>query len=122
MASIKLSALISRLRDEGVTSVEISYDGSGDSGSIGDVYINRGLKYPQYDSEEQDRLQALFSGELEDFGYHILNNHYNWDWYNDDGGYGNVYINVEDSTVSVNGYVRTTAEAYESIDIETLDY
>ena len=122
MASIKLSALISRLRDEGVTSVEISYDGSGDSGSIGDVYINRGLKYPQYDSEEQDRLQALFSGELEDFGYHILNNYYHWDWYNNDGGYGNVCINVEDSEVSVNGYVRTTEEAYESVNIEDLDY
>jgi hypothetical protein len=122
MASIKLSALISRLRDEGVSSVEISYDGSGDSGSIGDVYINRGLKYPSYDAEEHDRLQALFSGELEDFGYHILNNYYHWDWYNNEGGYGNVVIDVATSEVSVEGYVREVADAHESIDIETLDY
>ena len=97
MASIKLSALISRLRDEGITSVYINYDGSGDSGSISDI-------------------------DFEPFGYHILNNHYDWDWYNNDGGYGNVSIDVEDSTVSVNGYVRTTDEAYEKINIEDLDY
>lgn len=122
MASIKLSALISRLRDEGVSSVEISYDGSGDSGSIGDVYINRGLKYPQYDAEEHNRLQALFSGELEDFGYHILNNYYDWDWYNNEGGYGNVVIDVATSEVSVNGYVREVVDASVSVDIETIDY
>ena len=121
MASIKLSALISRLRDEGVTSVEISYDGSGDSGSIEDVYINKGL-HPSSDYLERDRLQALFCGELEDFGYHILNNYYHWDWYNNDGGYGSVVINVDTSEVSVNGYVREVADAHESIDIETIDY
>ena len=118
MASIKLSALISRLRDEGVTSVYINYDGSGDSGSISDI----DFEPFRYGTDEYVKVNEMFSGELEDFGYHILNNHYDWDWYNNDGGYGNVCINVEDSMVSVNGYVRTTDEAYESIDIQTLDY
>jgi hypothetical protein len=118
MASIKLSALISRLRDEGITRVYINYDGSGDSGSISDI----DFEPFRYGTDEYVKANEMFSGELEDFGYHILNNHYNWDWYNNDGGYGNVSIDVEDSTVSVNGYVRTTEEAYESVNIEDLDY
>ena len=37
MASIKLAALMSRLRDLDIERVEIRYDGSGDSGSVEDV-------------------------------------------------------------------------------------
>ena len=118
MASIKLSALISRLRDEGVISVYINYDGSGDSGSISDI----DFEPFQYGTDEYVKVNEMFSGELEDFGYHILNNYYHWDWYNNEGGYGNVVIDVATSEVSVEGYVREVADAHESIDIETLDY
>ena len=119
MASIKLSALISRLRDEGVTHVEINYSGSGDSGSIEDVYISTSK---DYNREESDRLHAIFGAELQDLGYHILENHYSWDWYNNEGGYGSVNIDVKTSDISINGYVRDITNAHAFVDIEQVDY
>ena len=118
MASIKLSALISRLRDAGVTHVEINYSGSGDSGSVEDVYITTS----KYDKEEQDELHATFDGELQDLGYHILEHHYHWDWYNNEGGYGSVNIDVKTSEIFINGYVREVTDASESVDIEQVNY
>ena len=122
MASIKLSALISRLRDEGVTHVEINYSGSGDSGSVEDVYITKGNSSKDYNQEEADRLHAIFDAELQDLGYHILENHYSWDWYNNEGGYGSVGINVATSDISINGYVREVVDASTEVDIEQINY
>jgi len=118
MASVKLSSLISRLRDEGVIQVEIRYDGSGDSGSVEDIELVTG----NHDRENQKRLDDMFDEELRDFAYHVLEHHYDWDWYNNEGGYGSVDINVETSEISINGYVREVVDASTSVDVDQIEY
>jgi hypothetical protein len=66
MASTKVAALMSRLRDLDIQRVEIRYDGSGDSGSIEDVEFYR-EKWETIDDVAED-----LRGLCEDLGYHIL--------------------------------------------------
>jgi hypothetical protein len=108
--------MLETLRAAGATSVVISFDGSGDSGSIESVQIYEGAQlcnlnylvtYPTEKStwindqwvtetEEKemsitDALEAYCYDELEKTGV---------DWYNNDGGFGDMQIDLGD-TVSV---------------------
>jgi len=103
MASTKVAALMSRLRDLDIQRVEIRYDGSGDSGSIDDV---------------AEDLRGL----CEDLGYHILNQHYQWDWYNNDGGYGTVIITPDTDKITIDGYVREVTEAAALVSLENIEF
>ena len=115
MASVKLAALMSRLRDLEIERVEIRYDGSGDSGAVEDVEFYK-EKWETVDVSEDIQEQCS------DLAYHILNYHYNWDWYNNDGGYGSVIIIPGEDQVSIDGYVREVVEAHESVSTDNLDW
>jgi hypothetical protein len=115
MASIKLAALMSRLRDLDIQRVEIRYDGSGDSGAVEDVEFYK-EKWETVDVSEDIQNQC------EDLAYHILNYNYNWDWYNNDGGYGSVIIIPGDDHISIEGYVRSVTEADELVSTDNLEW
>lgn len=116
MASLKTATLFAALKDAGVTRVEIRYDGGGDSGQVDDVEFFG-------DNLDGDDLNDMFEGDLQDLGYHILEQHYNHDWYNNDGGYGSIVINLTDTpTIDIDGYVRTTEEAYDSVNLESINW
>jgi hypothetical protein len=116
MASTKVAALMSRLRDLDIQRVEIRYDGSGDSGSIDDVDFYK-EKWESVDDIAED-----LRGLCEDLGYHILNQHYNWDWYNNDGGYGTVIIVPGEDSITIDGYVREVTEAGDSVSLENIEF
>lgn len=117
MASLKTMTLFAALKDAGVTSVNIRYDGGGDSGQVSDV---------EFDGTNLDHPAILdrFSDELEDLGTHILEQHYNYDWYNNDGGYGDIEIDLEADTpeISINGVIRSTEDAGASVDIVDINW
>ena len=117
MASLKTMTLFAALKDAGVTSVNIRYEGQGDSGQVEDV---------EFDGTNLDHPAILdrFSGELEDLGTHILEQHYNYDWYNNDGGYGDIEIDLEADTpeISINGVIRSTEDAGASVDIADINW
>jgi hypothetical protein len=116
MASTKVAALMSRLRDLDIQRVEIRYDGSGDSGSIDDVDFYK-EKWESVDDVAED-----LRGLCEDLGYHILNQHYQWDWYNNDGGYGTVIITPDTDTITIDGYVRELTEAAALVSLENIEF
>jgi hypothetical protein len=117
MASLKLATLFTALKDAGVTNVEIRYDGGGDSGQVEDVEFFG-------DNLDGGDLNERFEGDLQDLAYRILHDHYEYDWYNNDGGYGAVHISFEDDepTINVDGYVRELADAYSSVNLVNIDW
>ena len=116
MASLRTMTLFAALKDAGVTNVEIRYDGGGDSGQVEDV---------EYDGENiTTDLNDKFDGDLQDLATHILEQHYDYDWYNNDGGYGNIRIDLEGDTpeITIDGYVRSIEDAGASVDIVDIDW
>ena len=117
MASLRTMTLFAALKDVGVTNVNIRYDGGGDSGQVEDV---------EYEGTNLDHtsLNDKFEGDLQDLATHILEQHYNWDWYNNDGGYGDIRIDLEGDTpeISIDGYVRTTEDAHASVDLVDINW
>jgi len=116
MASLRTATLFAALKDAGVTNVEIRYDGGGDSGQVEDV---------EYDGENiTTDLNDKFDGDLQDLATHILEQHYDYDWYNNDGGYGNIRIDLEGDTpeITIDGYVRSIEDAGASVDIVDINW
>jgi hypothetical protein len=90
-----------------VTSLSIPFDGSGDSGCIDASEI----KFYDQNNDEVELESALENdllGFAESLGDHILERHYDYDWYNNDGGYGTINIDIANKTWSIEGYTRIT--------------
>ena len=116
MASLKTAMLFAALKDAGVTHVEISYDGGGDSGQVQDVEFHG-------DNIDESDLNDRFEGDLQDLGYHLLERHYDYDWYNNDGGYGHINIELLDEPVIIiDGYVRSLQDAHGAVDITDINW
>jgi hypothetical protein len=116
MASLKTATLFAALKDAGVTNVEIRYDGGGDSGQVEDV---------DFYGENLDTavLTDMYEGDMQDLAYHILEQHYNWDWYNNDGGYGTINIElVDEPVILIDGYVRSVTDAHDSVNIVDINW
>ena len=99
------------LKDRGIVKLEVKYEGSGDSGAIDDCLY--------YDGEDNEHYIAQIDitqkqhDNIIDLVYPMLDDIE--DWYNDDGGYGTVTINLNDFTYSIENNVRFT-------DVETYNH
>lgn len=90
--------------DHGIEKVIADFDGQGDSGEV--------HEYSFYDIDD-NLIHYKVNQELEDYIYSLVEdcvNSYGGDWVNNDGGYGNVTINVKDKVINANYYQRTTDE------------
>ena len=105
-------AFISSLKNMGITELVGEYDGSGDSGSIEHVYCE------DEDANTIDVDDVILS-KVEEMLYEVLSNNYEYDWYNNDGGYGTVRINIEEKTWNVDGAIRNVEDASASGDYGT---
>jgi hypothetical protein len=98
------AAFVSSLKNMGITELVGEYDGSGDSGSIETIYC-----------EDKDgsiiSIESEVESKIEEMLYEVLSNNYDYDWYNNEGGYGTVRINIEDKTWKVDGAVRFIEDA-----------
>jgi hypothetical protein len=103
---LNVKGMFIALEQLGVDHIDIDYSGGGDSGAIDEVKF--------YDKDKDEiKLDPNMEQIANDFGYHILNNYYDVDWYNNDGGYGTIDINIPDQTWNIDGYVnvQTSEEA-----------
>ena len=106
------AAFVSSLKNMGITELVAQYDGSGDSGSIEHVYC-----------EDEDantiNVDDDILSKVEEMLYNVLSDDYQYDWYNNDGGYGTVRINIEEKTWNVDGAIRNVEDASASGDYGT---
>ena len=110
---LEKAAFFSGLKDLGVEKLVAEYSGSGDSGSIDNVYA---------ENTEGDHIDLDdFRDRVEEFMYEILSRKYDYDWYNNDGGSGTVYFNINTLEYDVHGYVMEAVEAFQSGELDIDD-
>lgn len=132
-----LRSVLPILREHGVRRVHVSFDGAGDSGSIDYVDYEDGEIDAEAVMVEHQRVSRRFGGEgwivetervrcsvdeaIKDLTYDYLDET-QVDWYNNDGGFGSLVIDVANGTVSLEVNVRFTESSTEfssELSIET---
>jgi len=126
--------LVERMKSLGVERVEVDYDGSGDSGDIQGVSALKNADKGEtialagqsivverlesvYDHEAKEykrvpnQVTIGLEGALGDFATDFLS-YLGIDWYNNEGGYGTVVLNVEDGEVKAEHYYRIESSEY----------
>jgi len=97
-----------KIKDKGVSRININFSGSGDSGDVDDI------EYYQGDEEISSAIQIKESDEnvLRDFAYDIISSKVDTvgDWVNNEGGFGNIEINTETNHYDLNYSQRTTED------------
>lgn len=92
---------------EDIRYIRINYDGAGDSGDINEIeFFGEGYAYQgNAKDKEFNMLSEVFDKHFDDqIG----------DWYNDDGGFGYVDIDLKDGSYEIRANYRTvTSESFE---------
>ena len=117
MTENELTSLLFKLADLGVTGIKVKYDGAGDSGSIEWIgFTKKPCKTPEdVDDNMEDwaddaRLSNLGSDvytQVEEFAENKLLNDIE-DWWNDEGGWGELCICVPSGKYEITNNIRIT--------------
>ncbi|NKB55087.1 MAG: hypothetical protein GKS00_02020 [Alphaproteobacteria bacterium] len=134
-----LQRLLPVLRQHGVEGITVSFDGSGDEGAIDDIRCDGATIDPRgvhveivqavrrFEDGQWVSTRELHRVSIAD-AVHDLTDDYleetSVDWYNNEGGYGNLLIDVARGTVTLDICVRciqADRAFYSQCDIETGD-
>ena len=121
MNELEMTGLLLKLADLGITGIKVHYAGSGDSGAIENiVYTTEELDEDEVDAfneldtldswGNEDNLSTLNSGLnslIEDFVNEKLINDIE-DWWNNDGGEGEVLILIPSGKYLINNRIYIT--------------
>lgn len=117
MTENAMTGLLLKLADMGITGIKVHYDGGGDSGAIESIGYTK-VKcdtpedvYNEVDTWEQDTNLATLDSSaysiIEDFAQERILNDLE-DWWNNEGGYGDLSICVPSGKYIVNNSIRIT--------------
>ena len=117
MTELELTSLLFKLADLGVTGIKVKYDGGGDSGAIEWIGVTKKpCETPEDvndrvgDWETESNLASidgyLFS-QIESFAENKLLDDIE-DWWNNEGGYGDLCICVPSGKYIINNHIRVT--------------
>ncbi len=122
MTENQLTSLLLQLADIGVTGIKVKYDGGGDSGAIEWIgYTTKPCKTPEdVDNNMEDWADDSRLGKLDQDAYEKIENFAESkllndieDWWNNEGGWGDLCICVPSGKYIINNHVRvTTSEDY----------
>jgi len=114
MEELKMTSLLLKLADRGITGIKVQYDGWRDYGAIywvgytnepcastTDVFDNIDAWDNNNNALEDNELYKL----IEDFAQEKILNDIE-DWKTDEGGFGNLCILVPSGDYSINNYIR----------------
>jgi len=132
-----LRTVLPVLLEHGVSRVVVTFDGGGDSGSIEDVEFEDAfgdielvnvsvLKNSRYFDDGRWRLETVVTDLTLEEAIHVLTDDYleetDVDWYNNDGGFGVLYIHPLEGSVELDVNTRfseSTMAFYAKKDIAT---
>ena len=101
---MEMLPIVGKLKDHGIAKIIAEFDGQGDSGEVHDItFYDINHNYIDFD----------VCNILEDYIYKLIEecvNDYGGDWVNNDGGYGNVNIDLKNKTVEIDYNQRTIDE------------
>jgi hypothetical protein len=117
MTEVELTSLLFKLADLGITGVKVKYDGGGDSGAIEWIgYTNKPCETPEdvndivNDLDNEYTLTNLDEDlyyQIESFAENKLLDDIE-DWWNNEGGYGDLCICVPSGKYIINNHIRVT--------------
>tara|TARA_R110002012_G_C11271962_1_gene569538 strand:+ start:43 stop:453 length:411 start_codon:yes stop_codon:yes gene_type:complete len=99
--TIKQKLELKKLKDQNVSRVEISYSGGGDDGCI-DHYQAYTVDVYGKEKYNRDIKLSSFSDAFDDYIYELLSDTVEWDWVNNEGGYGELVIDIEGQNIEIN--------------------
>ena len=117
MTELELTSLLFKLADLGITGIKVHYDGGGDSGAIEWIgYTREKCDSPEdinnyIDNWDNDsnlaELDSSVYSLIEDFAHSKLLDDIE-DWWNNEGGFGDLCICVPSGKYIINNSVRIT--------------
>jgi len=114
MTEEQLMEVLIQLADQGVTGIKVQYDGGGDSGAIENiVYTDKeNAEFSDIDlviswDEDKDleKLNSSAYANIQNFAHETLLDNIE-DWWNNEGGYGDILIKVPSGEYLINNNVR----------------
>jgi hypothetical protein len=113
MTEQEVTSLLIKLADIGITGIMVRYDGAGDSGQIEEIQyctepvddIEEIEDKIDYHSPKLNELNSDLEKAIEDLVYKFLLEDIE-DWYNNEGGYGEVSIMVPSGNYWINNNIR----------------
>ncbi len=114
MTEEQLMGVLIQLADQGVTGIKVHYDGSGDSGAIENIVYTdiENANFSDIDLvsawNENMNLAAINSSaysDIENFAHEVILDQIE-DWWNNEGGYGDLLIRVPSGEYLINNNVR----------------
>jgi hypothetical protein len=103
--------LLRELKDNGLVRLEVSYSGGGDDGCI-DTFSGYEINEKGEEKWSPDSVPQKFQDEFDDYLYDFISNNIEWDWINNDGGYGVVTIDLETGKMTIDHSQRHIEEYY----------
>jgi hypothetical protein len=116
MTELELTVLLFKLADLNITGVKVKYDGAGDSGAIEWIgYTAEPCETPEDVNDNIDdwageanlaNIDEELHTQIQNFGYVILDDVE--DWWNNEGGFGELCICVPSGKYIINNHIRIT--------------
>ena len=106
---LKRNIAVQVIKDHNIAKIEVDYSGGGDDGCIDDV------RYEDIDENKIDILmEPDVSAEWDDLIYNMISENIEWDWINNEGGYGQMMIDCKKTPwkVSINHSQRVLEDHY----------
>ena len=117
MTELEMTSLLFKLADLGVTGIKVRYDGGGDSGAIEWIgYTKELCETPEDVNDNIDdwdndanlaELDSVIYHDLEHFASAKILNELE-DWWNNEGGWGELCICIPSGKYIINNHVRIT--------------
>jgi len=114
MTEEQLMEVLIQLADQGVTGIKVHYDGGGDSGAIESiVYTDKeNAEFSDIDlviswdeDEDLEKLNSSAYATIQNFAHETLLDNIE-DWWNNEGGYGDILIKVPSGEYIINNNIR----------------
>jgi hypothetical protein len=116
---LKRNIAVQVIKDHNIAKIEVDYSGGGDDGCIDDV------RYEDIDGNKIDILmEPDVSAEWDDLIYNMISENIEWDWINNEGGYGQMMIDCTKTPwkVTINHSQRVLEDHYyDNIEFSTDD-
>ena len=113
---LKINLAVQVIKDHNIASIEVDYSGGGDDGCLDET------RYEDIDGNKVDvKLEGDVEAEWDDLLYNMVSDNVEWDWINNDGGYGTMTIDCTKDPwkVNINHVQRITEDHYYDCDFTT---
>ena len=116
---LKRNLAVQVIKDHNIAKIEVDYSGGGDDGCIDDV---------RFEDIDENKIDVKLDGEVEaewdDLLYNMISENIEWDWINNEGGYGQMMIDCTKTPwkVTINHSQRVLEDHYyDDIEFSTDD-